>query len=464
MPQQFQAVKCYKCNTFQVQQVKKVQKFNCAICGEKQTVQHIYAISDAAKDIRLHVQRLNMGAAAAQGAQEDAALQRLENVHTLGHTGHGVPTSLYVDTVQAKPAAVDWMAFADDGDDTGLDCGDDNGCERLVTTLPDGKRGRGSRGCQSRPYKQRRMEESSSARQPNKGNASGITVQAPKQDQPHLQHSRLNYAGPAQRVYGSSRQPAQPQNSTFPASRPINRPDNSQVPEGAAVGLAPGPQPKLFRLTFHRRDSYSKQQKQQQAASLYNRRCDRRTSAVGNSTQPGTWRLLPSGRGWTMEMETMPLEKIALSPACKCSRQAANAPARMLVLIVSWAGGPTTLVVAPGQSLLKAPPLIRDNAPSPSSVKAQEKSSWFDSHSNPHGFHSLGVPDRWLDAKLRIQNSCGQMSKAAGLKPWEYRTGSTPDRLSKRRLKGLQDRLSPVSPKASESLASIAKLNNLHFL
>lgn len=38
MPQQFHAVQCCSCRTFSVQQVKKVAKFKCAVCGEKQSV------------------------------------------------------------------------------------------------------------------------------------------------------------------------------------------------------------------------------------------------------------------------------------------------------------------------------------------------------------------------------------------------------------------------------------------
>ncbi|XP_055696476.1 uncharacterized protein LOC129797692 [Lutzomyia longipalpis] len=55
----FRAVKCYKCDTYQVDSVKKVNKWQCRMCGEKQSLQGEYA-SGSAKDCRLQVQRLNM--------------------------------------------------------------------------------------------------------------------------------------------------------------------------------------------------------------------------------------------------------------------------------------------------------------------------------------------------------------------------------------------------------------------
>ena len=42
--QQFHAVQCCSCSTYQVQQVKKVAKFKCAVCGEKQSVRQVHAL------------------------------------------------------------------------------------------------------------------------------------------------------------------------------------------------------------------------------------------------------------------------------------------------------------------------------------------------------------------------------------------------------------------------------------
>eukprot|EP01018_Ginkgo_biloba_P022608 Gb_35093 [translate_table: standard] len=57
----FLALQCYQCNTMQVKQQKKSSnKWSCAICNEKQSVQRIYARSGLAKDVRKFVQDFNM--------------------------------------------------------------------------------------------------------------------------------------------------------------------------------------------------------------------------------------------------------------------------------------------------------------------------------------------------------------------------------------------------------------------
>lgn len=57
----FLAVQCYQCSTMQAKQQKKSNnKWSCAICNEKQSLQKIFARSTAAKDIRKFVQDFNM--------------------------------------------------------------------------------------------------------------------------------------------------------------------------------------------------------------------------------------------------------------------------------------------------------------------------------------------------------------------------------------------------------------------
>ncbi|KAK6187083.1 hypothetical protein SNE40_006331 [Patella caerulea] len=58
MPQEFHVLQCYKCQTFQVQQVKKVKKWACKMCGEKQSILRVYGHGSGA-DCRRHVQKLN---------------------------------------------------------------------------------------------------------------------------------------------------------------------------------------------------------------------------------------------------------------------------------------------------------------------------------------------------------------------------------------------------------------------
>ncbi|XP_052823914.1 MRN complex-interacting protein [Octopus bimaculoides] len=58
MPQVFHVVRCCECETFQVQQVKKVRKWSCKVCGQKQSLIKEYGRGSGA-DCRHHVQKLN---------------------------------------------------------------------------------------------------------------------------------------------------------------------------------------------------------------------------------------------------------------------------------------------------------------------------------------------------------------------------------------------------------------------
>ncbi|XP_062380625.1 MRN complex-interacting protein [Sardina pilchardus] len=58
MVQEFHVLRCCGCETFQVQQVKKAKKWNCKMCGEKQSVIKEYGRGTGA-DCRRHVQKLN---------------------------------------------------------------------------------------------------------------------------------------------------------------------------------------------------------------------------------------------------------------------------------------------------------------------------------------------------------------------------------------------------------------------
>ncbi|XP_029917941.1 MRN complex-interacting protein [Myripristis murdjan] len=58
MSQQFQVLRCFSCQTFQVQQVKKSSRWRCKLCGEKQTLLKEFGRGSGA-DCRRHVQKLN---------------------------------------------------------------------------------------------------------------------------------------------------------------------------------------------------------------------------------------------------------------------------------------------------------------------------------------------------------------------------------------------------------------------
>ncbi|GAB4819479.1 hypothetical protein N2152v2_006525 [Parachlorella kessleri] len=72
--QEFMAVQCCQCSAFQVQQVKKVNKFACSMCSYKQSVQRVFAKSNQAKDIREVVQAYNGARSCIEAESEQAAL------------------------------------------------------------------------------------------------------------------------------------------------------------------------------------------------------------------------------------------------------------------------------------------------------------------------------------------------------------------------------------------------------
>ncbi|GLC41875.1 hypothetical protein PLESTM_001261100 [Pleodorina starrii] len=286
MPQQFQAVRCYNCSTFQVQQVKKVQIFFCAVCGEKQTIQHIYAISNAAKDIRLHVQRLNTGTAAIEQAEEAAAWQRLHQVQE-NEQLDGAHPGRQVESASARAAACDWTVYADDAGPGHADDVDDGQCDGLVTVLPDGKRGRAVRGGQSRPCKQRRTGAAEVSMRPWEDDGDNGPPQRTAA-QAHHQHrySRGNLGRPVlQRDGGSSgglpRQHHQhgQQQSSQPEFQPqpeLHSPFSS--PRSGArnpFSVPPAPQRQLS------------QQHQTQVLTTYPRFGGPPSSSVGASAQQG---------------------------------------------------------------------------------------------------------------------------------------------------------------------------------
>ncbi|XP_023119101.2 MRN complex-interacting protein [Amphiprion ocellaris] len=70
MVQEFHVVRCFSCQSFQVQQVKKVNRWSCKLCGEKQSLLKEYGRGSGA-DCRRHVQKLNAIRGAMMEEQED---------------------------------------------------------------------------------------------------------------------------------------------------------------------------------------------------------------------------------------------------------------------------------------------------------------------------------------------------------------------------------------------------------
>ncbi|XP_065215063.1 MRN complex-interacting protein [Planococcus citri] len=58
MVQEFHVLKCHQCELFQVHIVKKAKKWECKVCGAKQSVVKVFG-QGSAKDCRIHVQKLN---------------------------------------------------------------------------------------------------------------------------------------------------------------------------------------------------------------------------------------------------------------------------------------------------------------------------------------------------------------------------------------------------------------------
>nr|XP_015205498.1 PREDICTED: UPF0544 protein C5orf45 homolog [Lepisosteus oculatus] len=75
MVQEFQVLRCFTCKTFQVHQVKKSNKWNCKMCGEKQSLMKIYGQGSGA-DCRRHVQKLNAMRGEIIQAEEDHACEQ----------------------------------------------------------------------------------------------------------------------------------------------------------------------------------------------------------------------------------------------------------------------------------------------------------------------------------------------------------------------------------------------------
>ncbi|XP_049898501.1 MRN complex-interacting protein [Epinephelus moara] len=83
MVQEFHVVRCFTCQSFQVQQVKKVNKWSCKLCGVKQSLLKEFGRGSGA-DCRRHVQKLNAMRGARMEEQEQHAWSLWEQVEAEG--------------------------------------------------------------------------------------------------------------------------------------------------------------------------------------------------------------------------------------------------------------------------------------------------------------------------------------------------------------------------------------------
>lgn len=84
MPQEFVVLCCGKCDVYQVHQSKKATKWNCKVCGVKQSVKDFFG-RGSGQECRNVVQRLNKGRFELETRGNGSVLQRL----TSNHDGKG---------------------------------------------------------------------------------------------------------------------------------------------------------------------------------------------------------------------------------------------------------------------------------------------------------------------------------------------------------------------------------------
>ncbi|KAM4585833.1 MRN complex-interacting protein [Fundulus diaphanus] len=154
MVQEFHVVRCFRCLSFQVQQVKKAKKWSCKLCGEKQSLLKEFGRGSGA-DCRRHVQKLNAmrGAAMEEEAAhtwslcEQVAVEEEEEEEEEEHTdGQVRPAqvsrwSKYLDTPEEEEPKEEESSVARNhlqGNDT---------CSRKRPRSPEGDDGRRDDGC-----------------------------------------------------------------------------------------------------------------------------------------------------------------------------------------------------------------------------------------------------------------------------------------------------------------------------
>ncbi|XP_008456719.2 uncharacterized protein LOC103496578 [Cucumis melo] len=140
----FIAVQCFQCSTMQVKQQRKSgNKWICAVCNEKQSVQKVFARAPMAKDVRKFVQSFNMSR---KYANEQA------NVDDLIHGG--IVDDDKLDCSGRRKRRNDWSEYLDPEEDRSHS-GRENEGElesdlKIVTELPDIKTWKSdSRSCSS---------------------------------------------------------------------------------------------------------------------------------------------------------------------------------------------------------------------------------------------------------------------------------------------------------------------------
>eukprot|EP00798_Chlamydomonas_sp_ICE-L_P007740 gene7741-916_t len=156
-----------------VQQAKKSPKWSCVLCGQKQSLTKVYAISTSAKDCRLCCSELNLSrgeeeeqeAAQAEEA-EQLALDRMDQDHPdhdFGWDSHPNPRECAHGAPEASRVGPSnqWAEYAEAEEDMSGSDGEWEADHRFVTTVGDRKRRGGASG--KAPDRQRSRNRQSAA-------------------------------------------------------------------------------------------------------------------------------------------------------------------------------------------------------------------------------------------------------------------------------------------------------------
>eukprot|EP00039_Didymoeca_costata_P006374 m.89623 g.89623 ORF g.89623 m.89623 type:complete len:178 (-) comp13232_c0_seq5:52-585(-) len=131
MPQIFQVLRCYACKTYQVQQRKKVNKWVCSMCGEKQSVQHVFT-EGTGKQCRSTVQSINLKKGMAEAAQGELAMEALAEMDADSEAVASLQQE-----VTSKKTKSKWSVFleTEEEDETDLQTQDENGVTYTTTII-----------------------------------------------------------------------------------------------------------------------------------------------------------------------------------------------------------------------------------------------------------------------------------------------------------------------------------------
>ncbi|CAG4963312.1 unnamed protein product [Parnassius apollo] len=112
MPQLFQVLRCYKCLVFQIHQTKKSNKFQCKMCGEKQSIKRHYGLGSG-KECRLHVQKLN----AVRGQTEE---EKLATVYSEDDIEDCIENNEIFNSLEQQGKSK-WSSFIENNEDNSQD-------------------------------------------------------------------------------------------------------------------------------------------------------------------------------------------------------------------------------------------------------------------------------------------------------------------------------------------------------